>query len=565
MTGRAEAVAIAVLLILLSVNHCRASPWLRTVERALGRMARRQGLSIALIGLLALTGSAMLALFGRMPYPQVHDEFSYLLAADTFAHGRLANPTHPLWAHFESLHVIHQPTYASKYPPGQGLLLAAGQVIAGLPQLGLWISTGLAAAAVCWMLFVWLPPWWAVLGSLLAALHPGFLISWSQSYMGGSVAMIGGALVFGSVRRIMHRPRASHAALLGVGLAVLANSRPYEGLIASLPVAGMLCVWMFGKNGPSFAVSIKRVVLPTGVVLMLAGVAMGYYNMRVTGDAFRMPYLAYDATYANAPFFLWLPARPLPAYRHEIIRYHHVAALEHYLEQQSISGLARASAEKIKSLRIFYLGSRGLRMVLIIPLLMLPWLLRDRWPRFALLTCGVMFVGLAVETWVMPHYAAPVAGLVCVILLQAMRHLYVWHWRGRQTGRFLVWAIAAVALTSFITTFAQQMWVEPHGWGNGRARLIAQLKEDGMRHLVIVRYGPRYSIKYKWAYWEWVYNEADIDDAQVVWAREMNGDQNRKLLEYFNDRKVWLLELHEHDSPPKLVPYPVESPPMTAS
>jgi hypothetical protein len=512
---------------------------------------------------MALTASAMLALFGHMPYPQVHDEFSYLLAADTFAHGRLANPTHPLWPHFESLHVIHQPTYASKYPPGQGLMLAAGLVI-GHPEVGLWINTGLAAAAVSWMLFGWLPPWWAVLGSLLAALHPGFLIYWGQSYMGGSVAMIGGALMFGAARRIMHRPRSRHAVLLGVGLAVLANTRPYEGLVASLPVAVMLSVWMFGKNGPSFAVSIKRVVLPTAVVLMLVGVAMGYYNMRVTGDALRPPYLVYEATYGNAPFFLWFPARPLPMYRHEIIRYHHVAALEQYSEQQSISGLARASVDKIKGLRLFYLGSHGLRMVLIIPLLMLPWLVRDRWPRFALLTCGVMVIALAVETWVMPHYAAPVAGLVCVILLQAMRHLYVWHWRGRQTGRFLVWAIAAVAVTSFITTFVQQMRVEPHGWGYGRARLIAQLKEDGMRHLVIVRYGPRYSIKYKWAYWEWVYNEADIDGARVVWAREMNGDQNRKLLEYFNDRKVWLLELHEHDSPPKLIPYPVESPPVTA-
>ena len=503
---------------------------------------------MTLVGLLAMGGSAIVALCTHIPVPGYHDEFSYLLAADTFAHGRLSNPTHPMWVHFESMHITQQPTYASKYPPAQGLMLAVGQIVSGYPIAGVWMSAGLACAAIYWMLLAWLPPAWALLGGLLAVVRVGILDYWSQSYFGGAVAAMGGALVFGALRRIVHRPRVRDTLLMGIGLAVLANSRPYEGLLVSLPAGVLLLAWLVGEHGPPARVSIGRIALPILIVLVCTAGAMGLYNLRVTGNAFRMPYQVHEATYAVVPIFLLQPPRPEPVYRHKVIRDFHTGnELELYLRQRSIAGFVRGVASKIKNLWQFYLGS-----ALTVPLVTLPWGLRSPWMRFILLTCGVLGVGLLVESWAQPHYVAPITGLVFVLVLQAMRHLRLWRWRGRPTGRFIVWAIPVVCVGSLVLSFAQQLQTDSYGWRFQRKRILTQLQAEGGRHLVIVRYGSQH-----YPNREWVYNEANIDGAKVVWAREMDTAQNRKLLEYFADRRVWLLEPDAQE--PYVVPYPFGS------
>ena len=174
----AEALMIAVGCMIAWFVQRQRPTWWFVAARGVGRIARQRGLLVTFIGLLAFGASATLSLLGRMPEPSVHDEFSYLLAADTFANGRLSNPTHPLWMHFESFHIIQQPTYASKYPPAQGLMLALGQVISGHPIVGVWISTGLACAAIMLDAAGLATARWAALGGVLVALHP-----WSSSGM----------------------------------------------------------------------------------------------------------------------------------------------------------------------------------------------------------------------------------------------------------------------------------------------------------------------------------------------------------------------------------------------
>lgn len=608
------------ILSLLAIALC-ATPLIPALFRRLHRLseplANHPLLQSLIVFALGLAIAALPSLFRGIPRPYIHDEFGYLLAADTFAQGRLTNPTPPLWQHFESMHILLRPSYQSKYPPGLGLALAAGQVLFHEPIAGIWIVSALACAALHWALGAWLPWRWALLGGLLAAIHPQ-LIQWANRYWGGPMTVLGGALLLGGFLRLLSHPppRPAAAIAMALGMALLANTRPYEGFVFALLCATCLLLASLRSPRPPLRLLFGRIVLPMSLVLLPVAAFMGYYNYRITGHPLRLPYQVHQAQYAVIPLFAFQKPCTTPTYNHPDLQAEYTGPqTKRYYARRTFRGVCddaqrvlgvlyeacyddigrspnplytglpllnltgwtrtnrqiqrsidtlklrqrteghwsredrRQLSRLVNTLRFRHYFPRHLPTLALALTLAVPVaLLRDRRLRLAALLLILFFAALLLETFLMPHYAAPIAALIALITLLVLRHLYAWRLRGWPLGPFLVHAVLLTALITpacWITAFCLS---RQSGFGLWRHHLEHNFfgQRDG-KHLVIVRSTGQKGSK------EWVHNRADLDTAKVIWAREMSPAHTAQLLRHFSDRHPWLLE---SDAPrPDPIPY----------
>ncbi|MBS1877112.1 MAG: hypothetical protein JSU00_28125 [Acidobacteria bacterium] len=524
-----ELAILAVFALVVRRGRAPSPRWLR-IETWLAGFARRRGAVCWAAGVAAVAVRAALIPVFPPPAPVVTDEFSHLLLADTLLHGRVANPSPAEWEHFESLHILVRPVYVSNYFPGQGAILAAARWATGSPWVGVLLLSGAFAVALCWSLQGWMPARWALAGTVIAILRFSIGSYWVNAFHGGFLAAFGGALAAGAFARLRRRPGARMSFVLGVGLAVLAYSRPYEGLFFAAPFVVILAF----RPGRLTALG------PAAVLAVLALVPLLLYFRAITGSPFSTAYNLSRQQYGWPMTFAW--AKP-PEIRHTNpeLKFYYEYEIDERMKVSSPLLFIQYLTFRLQEYWRFFLGP-----LLTACLAWSGWVFRSRRYLALLAGAGGAFVAVMMEGAASPHYLSPATTALVAIVTLAM-------WRMRERWRHGP-ALSRIVLAGMVVVLAGRIALQAGGlpytqkvnfqsWcckaaGRPDKAEFAEAigKEPGM-HLVLVRAKTD-----PYNFFQWIYNEADLDRARIVWARDLGDERNRALLEYYKDRTIWLVD-----------------------
>lgn len=523
--GDVVELALAAMLLLVVIGRPFLQPYAQKVSI-------RTRWCMLLLALLPVALRLAMLAEHPVPWPAVYDEFGHLLVADTLLHFRLANPAHLLHRFFETFFVLQTPKYASIYPLGQGLVLAIGRAIFGLPWAGVLLSTGAMCALCYWMLLAWTTPGWALLGGILAVIEFGPLCSWTNGYWGGSLVGVAGCLVFGALPRLRATPRVRDGVLLGLGLGLHWLTRPYETIFLGIAVLLFLVrvPRLLGLAKPAIA----------GAMVIVAALSLSLVqNKQITGSWTTLPYMLSRYQYGVPAAFTW-QANPVPHLdltRQQQLQYKMQTSFRATGPETAATYLERLEY-RLRFYRFFFLPP----LYLALPF----FCLRLREWRFAWVAITFLIFALGVNFY--PFFEVHYLGaLTCLFVLVSITGL----------ERLSAWNADAACLILYLC-LAQFAWVYgrsffEHAAPDRREAISQQLAHSPGRQLVFVHYSPQHIFQN-----EWVYNAADIDDSRVVWARDLGPEEDKNLLDYYPGRTAWLLDADA--MPPALSPYRAQEP-----
>ncbi len=528
--------AAFVTSIVWTIRSPRGSP----LGRSIAAIARRRKLAVLVVFLGTLAGRLAMLNTNPLPKPHIADEFGYLLAADTYEHFRLTNPTPPAWHHFETIHQLMVPTYMTKYPPAPGMWLALGQLLFHSAAIAVLLSCAAMAAAVCWQLQAMMPPVWAFLGGLLAAARLGTISYWADSYWGGALTALACCVLLGAIARWARKPSISMALIAATASLVAINCRPFESGLLVLGVLASLA-WQ-GRHSLRRTFPIQ-VVAAFVVVIAIGAAAMALDNLAVTGKAGLLPYVLQTQQYGVTPALVVQKApQPARAYRYNgaAVIYTRFERLP-YDDEHTLSGyVVNLLGDKLGSYGRFYLGPSLVLLLLGVPAA----LTRRKDLPFTLLILLVVLV-VALETWTQPHYLASFVGVFYFLFLLSARYMRTWG-RSRRIGVILVRTVGLACLFSLLLRVVLLPRGESAAWDGiaardwGRPHVLDRLNLEPGNHLVMVAYNFKNEPNYD----EWVFNSADLASQKVIWAHTLAPEEGDAGLECtFAGRQPWLVNV----------------------
>ena len=319
--------------------------------------------------------------------------------------------------------------------------------------------------------------------------------------------------------------------LLGLGLGLHLLVRPYESVF--LVLTAILFV----------VPKVRGLAKPTAVALAVMLPALGLtflQNKQVTGRWTTLPYMLSRDQY-GVPAAFTFQADPVP--HRELTQQQHSSTIAAIVPQQaqrlsshSCSGWNTASVSTVFSFsrRCMSLCSSFCRLCAS--------------PRlWVVFTLAIFALGVNFYPFFEVHYLAALTCLFVLVSITGLQHIEPLELTLAAqivlflcVAHFVFWYGLHLFEGSEVASAMEQYetW-DGINHGNPQRRIVVNRQLAGItgKLLVFVRYWPQHHFQE-----EWVYNEADIDQARIVWARDLGDTENEELLRYYPGRVAWLLE-----------------------